>query len=100
MAKSKQPSASGTFNLGNRVRIKNYAGKLGKVVELRGALGPNGAPVYRVQMNRKPVATFIELLGNQLELVPLSELGQVLARRKAKREVAVHKSHPKGHKEA
>ena len=37
LAKSKQSDALYTLKLGDRVRIKNYAGKLGKIVELRGA---------------------------------------------------------------
>jgi hypothetical protein len=95
MAEQEESSELHALKLGDHVRIKNYAGKLGKIVELRGALGPDGAPVYRVRVNPKPVTTYIELLGNQLEMVPSSELGRMRARRKAKRRTATRKSPPK-----
>ncbi len=70
MAKQKEAKATTSFNLGDRVRIKNYAAKVCEIVELRGALGPGGALVYRVRVPRKPSASYIELLGHQLEAVP------------------------------
>lgn len=85
MAKQKQPKAFGPLNLGDHVRIKHYAGKLGKIVELRGALGPDGASVYRVLVNRKPTPSYIELLDNQLEAVSIEELGQMKAKRKVRK---------------
>ena len=69
MAKKKRPEVLASFKLGDRVRIKNYAGQVGKIVEYRGPLGPGGAPVYRVQVRRKPNISYIELLANQLEAV-------------------------------
>lgn len=57
------------LKLGDRVRIRHYAGNLGRVVELRGPLGPGGAQVYRVQVARKPEPTYIELREDQLEAV-------------------------------
>ena len=69
MAKRERPKTFVSFNLGDSVRIKHYGGKLGKIVEYRGALGPDGAPVYRVRVNRKPNTSYIELLGNPLEVV-------------------------------
>ena len=69
MAKKKQPDVLVPFKLGDSVRIKNYAGKVGKIVEYRGPLGPGGASVYRVQVKRKPNISYIELLGNQIEVV-------------------------------
>lgn len=70
MAEEKQPDVFVSFKLGDRVRIKNYSGKVGKIVEYRGLLGPGGAPVYRVQVKRKPNISYIELLEDQIELVP------------------------------
>ena len=58
-----------SFRSGDNVRFKNYAGKVGKIVEYRGTLGPGGAPVYRVQVKRKPNISCIELLGNQNEVI-------------------------------
>jgi hypothetical protein len=98
MAKSRPPNTPETLTLGDFVRIKNYAGKLGKIVELRGPLGPNGSPVYRVQVDRKPVAAFIELLQNQLEVVSAAELGQMRAHRKARPGTSTRKAQPKTHK--
>lgn len=69
MAKKKRPNVFASFRLGDSVRIKNYAGKVGKIVEYRGLLGPGGAPVYRVQVRRKPNISYIELLANQIEAV-------------------------------
>jgi hypothetical protein len=69
MANEKQPNVLVSFKLGDRVRIKNYAGKVGKIVEYRGPLGPGGASVYRVEVKRKPNISYIELLGNQIEVV-------------------------------
>ena len=63
-------ATSQTLNLGDRVRIKYYGGKYGKIVELRGALGPDGAQVYRVRVGRKPFTSQIELLGDQIEPAP------------------------------
>ncbi len=70
MAEKTQAKMSVSFKLGDRVKIKNYAGKIGEIVEYRGALGPGGASVYRVKVSRKPNVSYIELLDNQLEAVP------------------------------
>lgn len=70
MVKREQPEAVVSFRIGDRVRIKNYAGKLGRITEFRGPLGPGGAPVYRVLVQKKPTISYIELLGDQLEYVP------------------------------
>lgn len=71
MAK-KQTTPVATLKLGDRVRIKDFAGKIGKIAELRGPLGPGGANVYRVLVQRKPTHSYIELLGDQLEYVPMT----------------------------
>jgi|GEM_PF-2021412 len=75
MHKQKRTKVVAPLNLGDRVKIKNYAGKVGRIVELRGALGPGGASVYRVLVERKPAVSYIELLENQLEVV--QTLGEV-----------------------
>ncbi len=69
MAKKNQPDVVVSFKGCDKVRIKNYAGNVGKIVEYRGPLGPGGAPVYRVQVKRKPNISYIELLGSQIEVV-------------------------------
>jgi hypothetical protein len=58
------------LNLGDRVKIKHYGGGFGRIVELRGPLGPGGAPVYRVKVHRRPNSSYIEVLGSQIEPAP------------------------------
>jgi hypothetical protein len=69
MTENQGPRAA-TLKLGDRVKIKDFDGTIGRIAELRGPLGPNGAPVYRVLVQRKPSASYIELLGDQLEIAP------------------------------
>jgi hypothetical protein len=76
MAKKSRIKVTTSFNLGDRVRIKDLAGQVGRIAELRGPLGPGGAPVYRVRVRRKPNVSYIELLGDQLEYLPMT--GQVI----------------------
>jgi hypothetical protein len=73
MPNQKQAKVVAPFKIGDRVKIKNYAGKVGRIVELRGPLGPGGAFVYRVLVQRKPTFSYIELRGDQLEVAPASE---------------------------
>ena len=56
------------FKYGDRVSIR-YSDMKGPIVELRGALGPGGAQIYRVRVRRKPPA-YIEVREDQLELLP------------------------------
>jgi hypothetical protein len=59
------------FKLGDRVQIRHSRGLRGRIVEWRGPLGPNGEQVYRVRLRRKPRPSYIEVLEEQLELVPV-----------------------------
>lgn len=52
------------YALGDRVEILQFG--TGKIVELRGALGPGGAEVYRVRYRTKPRPAYIEVLGEQI----------------------------------
>jgi hypothetical protein len=52
------------FSVGDRVDILHFGP--GKVIELRGPLGPDGAQVYRVLYSRRPTPAYIEVLGSQL----------------------------------
>ena len=56
------------LTLGDRVKIRKSAGLKGRIVELRGPLGPGGAQIYRVQLRRKPRA-YIEVREDQLEII-------------------------------
>jgi len=67
MPKKDQAELVTPLKVGDRVKIKNYAGKIGRIAELRGPLGPGGESVYRVLVQRKPSATYIELRQGQLE---------------------------------
>jgi hypothetical protein len=57
------------FKLGDLVKIKRSGFDRGRIVELRGALGPKGANVYRLQVGKKPYRYF-EVLEEQLEAIP------------------------------
>ena len=62
--------AAPRLKLGDRVKIRLSGGMKGRIVELRGPLGPGGAQVYRVQYRRKPTPAYIEVLEDQLEVMP------------------------------
>jgi hypothetical protein len=54
------------LNLGDRVRVLHYPKLHGRIVELRGPLGPGGAKIYRVLFPRKPKSMYIELREDQM----------------------------------
>jgi hypothetical protein len=61
-----------TWKLGDRVEILGGAGAAnlrGRIIELRGPLGPGGSQVYRIRIGRKPKPMYIEVLGDQLKLL-------------------------------
>jgi hypothetical protein len=55
---------------GDRVKIISGGGLTGRIVELRGPLGPNGMQVYRVLLRKKPKPTYVEVREDQLEIIP------------------------------
>jgi hypothetical protein len=55
------------LKVGDRVRIRDFGGQRGKIVEYRGQLAPGGARVYRVLV--KANRDYIELREDQLERV-------------------------------
>ena len=61
---------SGPFKVGDRVKIISPGGMTGRVVELRGPLGPKGAQVYRIRFRGKPKPGYVEVLEEQLEAIP------------------------------
>jgi hypothetical protein len=67
--KASPPIPVKELKIGARVKIRNLGGQIGKIVEFRGALGPKGAPIYRVLIRRKPRRDYIELRDDQMELV-------------------------------
>ena len=72
MANQKNPLQN-QMKVGDRVEILNSGYPIGRIVELRGPLGPNGTLIYRVRIGgkktRKP--TFIELREDQLQVLPV-----------------------------
>ncbi len=54
---------------GTLVKILNSGYPRAKIAEYLGPLGPHGARVYRVLVQRKPRRVYIEVLENQLELL-------------------------------
>ncbi len=57
------------FKLGDRVKIRR-SGMRGRIVELRGALGPGGVNIYRIRLQEKPHPASIEVREDQLILLP------------------------------
>jgi hypothetical protein len=62
------------LKLGDRVRVLHHPGLCGRIVELRGPLGPGGAQIYRVRFPRKPKSMYIELREDQLIPIPNKDL--------------------------
>ena len=64
-----KPNIHPKFKRGDRVKILNSS-MSGRIVELRGPLGPGGSLVYRIRRAPKPTSLYIEVLEEQLELLP------------------------------
>ena len=64
-----EKTAGPRFKMGDRVRIR-YTDWRGPIVELGGPLGPGGAQLYRVRIRRKPKPAYIDVLEDQLVLLP------------------------------
>jgi hypothetical protein len=58
------------LKLGDLVKIRHSGFRRGRIVELRGPLGPNGAQIYRVIIRRKPTPAYIEVREDQLVAIP------------------------------
>jgi hypothetical protein len=60
------------FQVGDRVRVITHTPSYvwGKVIGLRGPLGPGGAQVYRLRLAPKRPRAYVEVLADQLELLP------------------------------
>jgi len=64
-----EKTADPVFKLGDRVKIR-LSQLRGRIVELRGPLGPGGAQIYRVRFRRKPSPAYVEVREDQLVLLP------------------------------
>jgi hypothetical protein len=69
MAEQEQEKPAHLFNLGDRVKLRLSGGMRGRIVELRGPLGPGGVQVYRVRIRGK-LEPYIEVMEDQLQLLP------------------------------
>jgi hypothetical protein len=54
---------------GTAVRILNSSYSRAWIAEYRGPLGPKGARVYRILVEKKPRRVYIEVLEDQLEVL-------------------------------
>jgi hypothetical protein len=57
------------IEIGTLVNIRNSGYGRARVVEFRGALGPNGMRIYRVRVRRKPRPAYLEVREDQLEVI-------------------------------
>jgi hypothetical protein len=58
------------FQVGDWVKISHYGINPGKVIELRGPLGPGGMQIYLVRVRGKGRPKYIELRADQLKRIP------------------------------
>jgi hypothetical protein len=65
--------AAPAFKLGDRVTVRNFPHWRGRIVELRGPLGPGGMQVYGVRLREKPKSTYAELSEDLLILIPAKD---------------------------
>ena len=56
------------FQVGDWVSIKNTGYKRVRIAEYVGALGPKGARIYRIRLEKKPL-DYVEVMEDQLEQV-------------------------------
>jgi len=54
---------------GTLVKILNSGYKRARIAEYRGPLGPKGARIYRVLVQKKPRRVYIEVREDQLEVL-------------------------------
>jgi hypothetical protein len=63
------PNLTEPLKAGTVVKILNSGFHRAKIAEFLGPLGPKGARVYRVLVQRKPRPMYIEVLEDQLEVL-------------------------------
>ena len=57
------------LRVGTVVKILNSGYRRARIAEYRGPLGPKGARVYRVLIQKKPRCVYIEVREDQLEVL-------------------------------
>ena len=70
---AKRKTTSPPPQLGDRVQVRYYPAWRGRIVELRGPLGPGGVQVYGIRIRRKPKPFYIELTDDLFEVIPPDE---------------------------
>jgi hypothetical protein len=75
MAEQAPEKPAPRFHVGDRVKIHFLQATRARIVELRGPLGPGGVQVYGIAVVRKvagtkPIRTYIEVMEDQIELIP------------------------------
>ena len=63
------PNLTEPLKAGTLVKIRDSGYHRAKIAEFLGPLGPKGARVYRVLVQRKPRRVYIEVLEDQLEVL-------------------------------
>jgi hypothetical protein len=63
------PNLTEPLKPGTLVKIRDSGFHRAKIAEFLGPLGPKGARVYRVLVQRKPRRMYIEVLEDQLEVL-------------------------------
>ena len=63
------PNLTEPLKAGTVVKIRDSGYHRAKIAEFLGPLGPQGARVYRVLVQRKPRRVYIEVLEDQLEVL-------------------------------
>ena len=63
------PNLTEPLKAGTVVKIRDSGYHRAKIAEFLGPLGPKGARVYRVLVQRKPRRMYIEVLEDQLEVL-------------------------------
>jgi hypothetical protein len=71
MTGQEKPISVAPLKIGDRVKLKGREGIVGRIIEFRGPLGPEGTAVYGIQMQNKPVVSYIELREDQIEHAPV-----------------------------
>ena len=55
------------FQIGDRVKIRYFGDRIGRIAELSGPIGPGGKEVYRVVIGRGARPEYIMLTGDQMD---------------------------------
>lgn len=63
------PNATEPLQVGTIVKILDSGYRRARIAEYRGPLGPKGARIYRVLVQKKPRHVYIEVREDQIEIL-------------------------------